>query len=104
MYHLRQPYYNPYGPYWNPYYSSYDTWLRGGTFAGMGSCCAVDPRSAPAYSNTYRLATAGALTRVPQRNSLGTLDTGSAGLYLAALAIPIVVVSALFMFGVIKLD
>lgn len=104
MYHLRQPYYNPYAPYWNPYYSSYDAWLRGGTFAGMGNYSAVDPRSAPAYSNTYLLATAGALNRVSQNNPLGTLDSGSIGVYLAALAIPAVVVSALFLFGIIKFD
>ena len=64
----------------------------------------VDPRSAPAYSNTYRLATAGALNRVQQKNPLGALDLGSMGTYMVALAIPVVVVSALFLFGVIKFD
>lgn len=104
MYHLRRPYMNSYVPYGNPYYNSYDAWLRSGTFAGMGDCCAVDPRSAPAYSNMYRLATAGALTKVPQRTALGVLELGSAGVYLAALAIPAVVLSALVLFGVIKFD
>jgi hypothetical protein len=105
MYHLRRPYNNPYAPYWNPYYSSYDTWLRGGTFAGMGDCCAVDPRSAPAYSNTYRLATSGALRRIPQKNTLGDVSFASlGGVYLVALAIPVVVVSALLLTGVIKFD
>lgn len=104
MYHLRRPYLNPYDPYWNPYYSSYDAWLRGGTFAGMGNYSVVDPRSAPAYSNTYRLATAGALTRVSQKTALGTLNSGSIGVYLAALAVPAVVVSALFLFGIIRFD
>lgn len=70
----------------------------------MGDCCAVDPRSAPVYSNTYRLATAGALTKVPQRTALGVPEFGSAGVYLAALAIPAVVLSALVLFGVIKFD
>jgi hypothetical protein len=107
MYHLRRPYNNPYAPYWNPYYSSYDTWLRGGTFAGtgMGGCYSVDPRSAPAYSNIYRLATAGALQRVQQKNPLGDVNFSSlSGVYLVALAIPVVVLSALFLTGVIKVD
>ena len=109
-------YYNPYMyrpvripgeiyPY--PYYGGggYDRWIRSGTFAGMGGCsCAtpIDPRSAPVWSNTYRLATAGALNRV---GGLGAIDlAGNMGLYLVAFAIPAVVAMALFGLGILKID
>lgn len=109
-------YYNPYVyrpvripgeiyPY--PYYGGggYDRWIRSGTFAGMGDCgCAtpVDPRSAPVWSNTYRLTTAGALNRV---GGLGSIDlAGNMGLYLVAFAIPAVVAMVLFGLGVLKID
>jgi hypothetical protein len=111
-------YYNPYMyrpvripgeiyPY--PYYGGggYDRWIRSGTFAGMGNCaCAtpVDPRSAPVWSNTYRLATAGALNRVGSMMGLGSLDFGSAGVYLLALGVPVAVLATLFALGVIRFD
>jgi len=85
-------------------------WGRyGGTFAGMGSECPgcatpVDPRSAPVWSNIYRLASAGALNKVPTRRALGTLETGSPLVYLLALGIPVAVISALFLMGFIKVD
>lgn len=77
-------------------------------FRGMGECsgCAtpIDPRSAPVWSNTYRLASAGALQKVPVRNGLGAFDISSAGVYMMAFGIPAVVVLALFLTGVIKID
>lgn len=93
-------------PYpWAGPYSNYERWLRSGTFAGMGDCgCAssIDPRSAPVWSNTYRLATAGALNRV---GGLGEVNiSGNLGLYLVAFAIPPIVFAILFGLGIIKLD
>ncbi len=111
-------YYSPYAyrpvripgeiyPY--PYYGGggYDRWIRSGTFAGMGGCnCAspIDPRSAPVWLNTYRLATSGALNRVGSLMGLGSLDMGSAGVYLLALGLPVAVLAVLFVTKVIRFD
>lgn len=82
---------------------------RGGTFAGMGNECSgcgtpIDPRAAPVWSNTYRLASAAALNRVPTARALGAVNLSSTGVYLLALAVPAVVIASLFFMGVIKVD
>lgn len=86
-----------------------DRGWRGGTFAGVGNDCSgcatpIDPRSAPVWSNTYRLASAAALNRVPTVRALGAVELGSTGIYLLALAVPAVVIASLFFMGVIKVD